>query len=91
MCGRYRLWRRKQIIAEHFDATPFDDDWSPRYNIAPTQTVPVIRQHPKEPRRVLSLIRWGLIPSRAKDTFGSATMINAEFPAGTPRVLTRML
>jgi putative SOS response-associated peptidase YedK len=32
MCGRYRLSRRKQILAEHFDA-PFDDDWVPRYNI----------------------------------------------------------
>lgn len=27
MCGRYRLSLRKQIIGEHFDATPFDDDW----------------------------------------------------------------
>jgi putative SOS response-associated peptidase YedK len=34
MCGRYRLSRRKQIIAEHFDAVPFEDDWEPRYNIA---------------------------------------------------------
>ena len=76
MCGRYRLSHRKQIIAEHFDA-PFDDDWEPRYNIAPTQPVPVIRQHPKESRRVLSLMRWGLIPSWAKDASGSASMINA--------------
>lgn len=28
-CRRYRLSRRKQIIAEHFDATPFDEDWEP--------------------------------------------------------------
>jgi len=76
MCGRYRLSRGKQILAEHFDATPFDDNWEPRYNIAPTQSVPVIRQHPKEPRRVLSLMRWGLIPSWAKDISGSASMIN---------------
>jgi len=76
MCGRYRLSRRKQIIAEHFDA-PFDDDWIPRYNIAPTQPVPVIRQHPKEPKRVLSLMRWGLIPSWAKDMSASGSMINA--------------
>jgi len=60
MCGRYRASRRKQIIEEHFDASG-EDDWSPRYNIAPTQPVPVIRQHPKEPRRVFSLMRWGLI------------------------------
>jgi putative SOS response-associated peptidase YedK len=44
MCGRYRLSRRKQILAEQFDASPFDNVWEPRYNIAPSQTVPVIRQ-----------------------------------------------
>jgi len=77
MCGRYRLSRRKQILAEHFEANPFDDEWEPRYNIAPTQAVPVIRQHPKEPQRVLSLMRWGLIPSWSKDVSGSASMINA--------------
>jgi putative SOS response-associated peptidase YedK len=77
MCGRYRLSRRKQILAEQLEANPFDDDWEPRYNIAPTQSVPVIRQHPKEPCRVLSLMRWGLIPSWAKDMSGSASMINA--------------
>jgi putative SOS response-associated peptidase YedK len=62
MCGRYRLSDTKQIIEEHFDALS-DEDWTPRYNIAPTQPVPVIRQNPKEPRRELSLLRWGLIPS----------------------------
>jgi putative SOS response-associated peptidase YedK len=77
MCGRYRLSRRKQIIEEHFDSISGDEDWLPRYNIAPTQPVPIIRQHPKEPRRELSLVRWGLIPSWAKDTSGAAQMINA--------------
>jgi putative SOS response-associated peptidase YedK len=77
MCGRYRLSRRKQIIEEQFETQPWDDDWSPRYNIAPTQTVPVIRQHPKEPRRELSLMCWGLIASWAKDSSGAARMINA--------------
>jgi putative SOS response-associated peptidase YedK len=76
MCGRYRLSRRKQIIEEHFDALS-DNDWTPRYNIAPTQPVPVIRQNSKDPRRELSLIRWGLIPWWAKDSSGSAMMINA--------------
>ena len=77
MCGRYRLSRRKQIIEEHFDSADWQDDWSPRYNIAPTQQVPVIRQHPKEPIRQISLMKWGLIPSWAKDTSGAAKMINA--------------
>jgi hypothetical protein len=46
MCGRYRLSRRKEIIEEYFGSAPWDDDWNPRYNITPTQQVPVIRQHP---------------------------------------------
>jgi putative SOS response-associated peptidase YedK len=57
MCGRYRLSRRKQIIEEHFDCDPWEDDWNPRYNTAPTQPIPVIRQNPKEPVQQLSLIR----------------------------------
>jgi len=77
MCGRYRLSRRKQLVEEYFDAIPGDEEWAPRYNIAPTQPVPVIRQHPKEPRREMSLVRWGLIPSWAKDASVAARMINA--------------
>lgn len=86
MCGRYRLSRRKQIIEEHFDSVSGDEDWTPRYNIAPTQPVPIIRQNPKEPRRELLFMRWGLIPSWAKDMSGAARMINArsETAATTP-------
>ena len=42
MCGRYRLSRRKQILAEHFDAISDAEDWIPRYDIAPTQPIPVV-------------------------------------------------
>ena len=77
MCGRYRLSRRKQIIEEHFDSVSGEEDWSPRYNLAPTQPVAVIRQNPKEPVRELSLMRWGLIPSWAKDPSVAAGVINA--------------
>jgi hypothetical protein len=47
MCGRYKLSRRKQIIEEHFDSVSGEEDWIPKYNVAPTQPVPVIRQNPK--------------------------------------------
>ena len=77
MCGRYRLSRRKQVVEEYFDAISMAEDWTPRYNIAPTQPVPVVRQNPREPVRELSLLRWGLIPSWAKDSSVSAKMINA--------------
>jgi putative SOS response-associated peptidase YedK len=77
MCGRYRLSRRKQIIEAHFETADWQDDWSPRYNIAPTQPVPVIRQHPKEPIRQIALMKWGLVPHWAKDASGAAGTINA--------------
>jgi putative SOS response-associated peptidase YedK len=77
MCGRYRLSRRKQIVEKYFDSVSGEEDWSPLYNIAPTQLVPVIRQNPNEPIRELSLICWGLIPSWAKDPSLAASMINA--------------
>jgi putative SOS response-associated peptidase YedK len=64
MCGRYRLSRRKQIIEEHFETVSDEPDWNPRYNIAPTQPVPVIRQNPKEPRA-------GVVP----DALGSHSLV----------------
>jgi putative SOS response-associated peptidase YedK len=77
MCGRYRLSRRKQLVEEYFDTDSGAEEWVPRYNIAPTQPVAVIRQNSKEPVRELSLMRWGLIPSWAKDSSAAARMINA--------------
>jgi putative SOS response-associated peptidase YedK len=77
MCGRYRLSRRKQLVEEYFDCDPWEDDWNPRYNIAPTQPVPVIRQHPKQPVRQVSTMRWGFIPHWAKDASSAASAINA--------------
>lgn len=86
MCGRYRLSRRKQIIEEYFDAADWQDDWSPRYNIAPTQPVPVLRQHPREPIRQISSMRWGLISHWSKDASIATSTINArsETAAGKP-------
>lgn len=76
MCGRYRLSRRKKIVEQYFDTVWDEPEWTPRYNIAPTQPVPVIRQNPTQPEREMSLMRWGLIPSWAKGVSGSP-MINA--------------
>jgi putative SOS response-associated peptidase YedK len=73
MCGRFRLTRASKL-AEQFGIEP-NDDWVPRYNIAPTQNVEVIREHSEELKRFGSQMRWGLIPSWAKDA--SSKMINA--------------
>jgi putative SOS response-associated peptidase YedK len=77
MCGRYRLSRRKQLVEEYFGSASDEPDWEARYNIAPTQPVPIIRQNPTQTVRELSMMRWGLVPSWAKDTSGAASMINA--------------
>jgi putative SOS response-associated peptidase YedK len=77
MCGRYRLSRSKEALARHFGVDPDEVDWEPRYNIAPTQQVCVVRQDRKEPVRHASMMRWGLIPSWAKDPSIGARTINA--------------
>ncbi|MGB8579938.1 MAG: SOS response-associated peptidase [Candidatus Sulfotelmatobacter sp.] len=64
------------MLAEVFDSGD-DVDWNPRYNIAPSQSVPVVRQDATRPVRSSSLMRWGLIPSWAKDAKAGYKMINA--------------
>jgi putative SOS response-associated peptidase YedK len=76
MCGRYRLSRRKQLIQAYFDTTD-EVDWEPRYNIAPSQDVGIIRQGQAKPERRFSLARWGLIPYWAKDPGIGNKTINA--------------
>ena len=76
MCGRFTLRTPTPILIEHFGlgripALP------PRFNIAPTQDVAVVRQSPEPPLRELALLRWGLIPSWAKDPAIGNRMINA--------------
>jgi putative SOS response-associated peptidase YedK len=74
MCGRYRLSRRKQVVEEYFESASEEEDWSPRYNIAPTQPVPTVRQ--AGANRILSAMRWGLVPSWASDLSIGARLIN---------------
>ncbi len=74
MCGRFALTVSARVLAEVFDAEP-PPGHRPRYNIAPTQEVPVVRSS-GEGRRITT-VRWGLIPHWAKDPAIGARMINA--------------
>ncbi len=65
MCGRYRLSRHAEVLAIYY-AEYEGVDWDARYNIAPTQNVPVIRQDAKAPIRRASLMCWGLVPHNAR-------------------------
>ena len=76
MCGRYRLSRRAEVLAA-FDAAYEDMDWDAHYNVAPTQQVPVVRQHATQTIRQASLMGWGLVPHWANDASIGARMINA--------------
>ena len=85
MCGRFRLGKGREALKEYFGAEG-EVEWSPRYNIAPTDQIPTVRQNRSQPVRELSLMRWGLIPYWAKDASIGARTINArsETAATTP-------
>lgn len=76
MCGRYALYGPQSRYKETF-ATENDLDFGPRYNIAPSQVVPVVRADDKE-SRIFTLAQWGLIPSWAKDADNLPKPINAK-------------
>ena len=76
MCGRYTLKTHAEVLAEHFEL-PEVPWFEPRYNIAPTQPVAVVRAGSEGGGRELSMLRWGLIPSWADDPSIGNRMINA--------------
>lgn len=86
MCGRYATTRSAADLSALFDAvdeTVLDGPdvlepryLGPRYNVAPTDPVPVVRND-RSGRRVLVRARWGLLPHWAREPKQGARMINA--------------
>jgi len=74
MCERFTLQISSEIIAEIFHIPV--PDISPRYNIAPSQQIAVIRNFSGENH--LDYMRWGLVPSWAEDTSIGYKLINAK-------------
>ncbi len=74
MCGRFTLFVDPKDLMEAFPGFAVPVDWTPRYNIAPTQSVAVI---PNNGGDQIEFFRWGLIPSWAKDPNIGNRMINA--------------
>ncbi|HEY8455725.1 MAG TPA: SOS response-associated peptidase [Actinopolymorphaceae bacterium] len=86
MCGRYSLSRDPEDLAREFEVTRVDVDekLQPDYNVAPTKNVPAVidrleRDQPEDvpPERRLRLVKWGLVPSWAKDPKIGNRLINA--------------
>ena len=73
MCGRYTFRAPAADAARAFQVDPTPSLF-PRYNIAPTQSVPIVRQ---AAAREMVLARWGLVPSWASDLSIGYKLINA--------------
>jgi len=84
MCGRYTLHHNQLELFERFEIDPESEPdveiASPRYNIAPSQIVPVIRQIPQGQAgdREIAGCKWGLIPYWARDPAIGNKLINAK-------------
>jgi len=74
MCARYTLTVEITQILKRLLIKPAGREIPPSYNIAPTQTAPVILN---DRERSLEFLRWGLIPSWAKDATIGHKLINA--------------
>jgi len=74
MCGRYLITTAPEAFRRLFD---YDDmpNFPPRYNVAPTQPIPIVRV--MEGKRRFALVRWGLIPPWVKDPRNFSLLINA--------------
>lgn len=75
MCGRFFLITDLAKIAEEFGAGRILADFKPDRNVAPGQYIPVLIN--QNGQNILTSLRWGLIPSWAKDASVGNKMINA--------------
>ena len=74
MCGRYDLSRNAHAIFEFFGVSPVP--WSPRYNIAPSQSVLGVRSD-SDGHAVATLAHWGFRPAHASHQANAPEPINA--------------
>ncbi len=74
MCGRYVIISTPEAIRKLFGYSE-QPNFPPRYNVAPTQPVPIVRL--ADGKRSFSLMRWGLLPSWVKDPKTFPLLINA--------------
>src|SRR4249920_4017329 len=74
MCGRYCITSAPEAIRAVFRYRE-QPNFPARYNVAPTQPVPIVRMF--EGKRQFALVRWGLIPAWVKDPRGFTLLINA--------------
>jgi putative SOS response-associated peptidase YedK len=74
MCGRYVIISTPEAIRALFGYGE-QPNFPPRYNVAPTQPIPIVRL--VDGKRSFALMRWGLLPSWVKDPKTFPLLINA--------------
>jgi putative SOS response-associated peptidase YedK len=74
MCGRYAITSAPEAIRALFRYQE-QPNFPPRYNVAPTQPIPIVRI--VEGKRQFALVRWGLLPAWVKDPKAFTLVINA--------------
>lgn len=89
MCGRYTFTTEPDKITERFDLSEILFELQPRFNIAPGQPIPAIIED--QGKRRIGQIRWGLVPSWAKDEKIGYKMINARAETLTEKPAFRNL
>ncbi|MFE9255482.1 SOS response-associated peptidase [Streptomyces sp. NPDC006879] len=85
MCGRYAASRRPEELVDVFGVETWEpkETLAPDWNVAPTKEVYAVLDRPLKdaagprPVRQLRVLKWGLVPSWAKNPEGAARMINA--------------
>ncbi len=75
MCGRFTLHTPASVILQAFDVASDNVELVPRYNITPSQDIPVVRA--SDDGRELAMARWGLVPGWSKDARPKYSTINA--------------
>ena len=74
MCARYVITSPAAAVRALF-AYDEQPDFPPRYNVAPTQPIPIVRLH--DGKRSYALVRWGFLPAWVKDPRTFSLLINA--------------
>ncbi len=77
MCGRFVQTMPADVMRQLFRTAGALPNLAPSWNVAPTQSAPVVRRHPETGERHLDLLRWGLRPRWAKVEKGAREPINA--------------
>lgn len=75
MCGRFTVAVSAQLLLDEFGVEP-QEEFQPRYNVAPQQDVPVIGRNAEGEDR-FAMLRWGLVPGWAKSPRDVKGTINA--------------